>query len=253
MDFASVETINKLKCLYETYRKEHEMGAKVSLFHSTQDSQNAELAKKIDKEIRLILGHTLAENFKDYKIVLGAFLVKEPGSGSIVPPHQDWNWTDEQKYFSCNVWIPLSDTGRINGGLRVVPSSHRIIPTIRPNYNYTWAFEDVVQSIEAHLIDVDTQVGECVLIDHSVIHASYANLASTSRVAAIVTIVPKEANLYHFFCEDGQTVEKYPVETEDIYHMRYKVKPEYLTSDVSFDYDFPRVNETVFQEWIKNR
>jgi len=245
--------ISKLAEVYEKYRTEHEKVAGTNPFHATQDSQNPQMAMDVDRDIKGILAPEVEKHFQNYKFLIGAFLVKEPGEKSVHHLHQDWNFTDESKFFSFNIWVPLVPTNRQNGCLRFLPGSHKIVPTIRPNYEFPFAFKEVEPMIEDFLEDVPTALAECILLDHSVLHSSLPNLSGNPRVVAILTVVPKEAEIVHYFCENGHTLEKYKIEVEDIYYMRRGSRPEKGILLVKTEFNFPVVSKEVFTKWLIDR
>jgi ectoine hydroxylase-related dioxygenase (phytanoyl-CoA dioxygenase family) len=53
-------------------------------------------------------------------------VVKEKNPVSVVPPHQDWSFTDEdQGFISATVWTALVDTDMNNGAMGVIVGSHK--------------------------------------------------------------------------------------------------------------------------------
>jgi ectoine hydroxylase-related dioxygenase (phytanoyl-CoA dioxygenase family) len=69
----------------------------------------------------------LATLVDGYRICFANFLNKAPQNADVgaVPLHQDPTFVDETLYRTVGLWVPLVDTVPENGGLVVVPGSHR--------------------------------------------------------------------------------------------------------------------------------
>lgn len=253
MPVFSVETIQEIAELYEQTRLEHEEVGKTQLFHSTQDSANYELSDFIDKTAKEILTPWIEEKFQNFKILMANFILKEPGDESVLEPHQDWNFVDEKEFISFNIWTPIMETNRNNGSLRFLPESHQIMDTIRPNYNYPWAYDDVKELIKENLVEVPTKLGESVLLNHGVIHASWPNKSENTRVALVICLVPDEATLKHYYCDDGETISEYNLNLETLKGLRYQAKPGEELLEKCFKYEFPRMTKAEMEKWIEKK
>lgn len=250
IDRASLEA---LRNLYALTRQAHEAVATSNPFHSTQDTFNGDLIAYVDQEAKRVLMPLVMEHFHNYKVLTANFLVKEPGPDSVLHPHQDWSFVDETEFFSFNIWIPLEPTERANGCLRFLPGSHRIVPTIRANDKYTWAFQGVIDSVEQHLLDVPTDEGDCVLLNHSVIHGSWPNLGSQPRVALVLGMCPANASLRHYVSNNGKTVRVFGILPEHIVNLRRGEPPIGAELLETYDYDFPQVDEAGFRAWLNGK
>lgn len=246
------EIVSSLRIIYEEYKDVHRAEG-INAFHATQDAKNPELARRVDEKTKDCLRDLVATHFHNYRIVLGAFLIKEPGNDSVHPLHQDWNFTDESRFFSCNIWIPLDDVNRANGCLRFLPGSHHIAPSIRPNFRFDWAFRDVAGECADYLVDVPVNKGQCVVLNHAVVHSSWPNTSDKQRVVAILTLVPQEAELLHYFSEDGKAVEEYSITVEDIYSMSLGKRPDAGKLKNTFPLPSPYISPEMFSRWIFSR
>ncbi len=245
--------IDALRLLYESTRLAHETVAKTNPFHSTQDTFDSELIRHVDQEAKRILMPTVSAHFEYYKVLTANFLVKEIGPNSVLHPHQDWNFVDENEFFSFNIWIPLESTERSNGCLRFLAGSHKIVPTIRANDNYVWAFQSIKDYLNELLVDVPTKEGECVLLNHSVIHGSWPNMGTQPRVALVLGMCPAEAPLRHFVSKDGKTVQEFGITPELIVNLRKGENPEGAPLLNSYAFEFPSVSIESFQKWMTER
>jgi len=135
----------------------------------------------------------------DYKPVLGVFTAKQPKAGSDMLIHQDWSLVDEKKYRSVSIWVALCDMDRTNGNLQVAEFSH--IYAGRPRgMNMQVPFENLRKEIGArHLTDVPMRKGDVIVFDHRLIHASPENNSKELRLAAVLALIPAEAELIHYY------------------------------------------------------
>lgn len=246
----SDSAINALADLYEETRSLHENTPEKNLFHATQDSANVELTKYVDKKAKEILLPFIKEHFTNYQLIMANFIVKEPGNDSELKPHQDWSFVDEPKYFSYGFWTPVEPTNEINGNMLFLPGSHKIMKTLRVNYNYPWAYQEVSDKISELCVEEQTEFGESILLNHSVIHGSRPNLSGRTRVALSMGMTHKNAQLLHHYCEDAKTVEKYKINLEILEKLKSGVKPENIAPFEIQDYEFPIMTDEKFDNWV---
>jgi ectoine hydroxylase-related dioxygenase (phytanoyl-CoA dioxygenase family) len=251
--FLSPEKVQAIQQLYNSHAAAHAAVGNQMFFHASQDSLTRQQAKAIDEAAWEILRDDVNAHFEDYRLLIASFLVKEPGEKTYLQPHQDWNFTDEDKHYSFNIWIPLQPINRQTGSLLFLPGSHRIIPTLRPNHKFEWPFLDATPVIEKNFEEVTTQPGECVLINHGVIHASYPNVTSAPRVALVIGLIPKQANIYHFYSNDAKQVDMYYLQREDLYDIKSEVAPPPHKRVTGGHYLFPKANSTTVERWLTER
>ena len=246
VSFLPLELIEQIKLLYDETREEHERIGKIQAFHATQDCANRELTKYVDKRAKEILTPFIEKNFTNHKIIMANFILKTPGEDSRLTPHQDWTFVDESKYATYGFWTPIEDTSVENGNLQFLLGSHKIEQTLRVNYKYPCAFSEVMDLVQDNLVDVPTQKGESVILNHSVLHGSRPNLSNKTRVALTLGLTYKDAQLYHYFCEDGKTVYRYKINLEILEGLKYQVRPSEEFLDGVFKFDFPVVSKAKF-------
>jgi hypothetical protein len=103
---------------------------------------------------------------------------------------------------------------------------------------------------------VPTELGECIAINHSVIHGSRINQSSTSRVAVVIGIVPKDAQLYHYYWEQGQPnnkIEQYAMTPEAFYTLKRGMRPTEGRFLGYVTHDFTPVTEREFKTYLRSR
>jgi hypothetical protein len=245
--------IDAIKKLYEETRVEHERVGKTLLFHATQDVGNPYLTDYIDKKTKEILSPIIEKHFVNYKIIMANFILKTPGIDSELKPHQDWTFVDESKYFTFGFWTPIEDTNEENGNLQILPGSHKIIPTLRVNYNYPCAFSEVTEIVKKHLVDVKTEKGETILLNHSVLHGSKPNLSKSTRVALSLGITHKDAQILHLYCDKNNEVSEYHVDIDELKKIKYGIAPDKKFLKSKKKVSFPIINKSQFQDWLNNK
>lgn len=251
--FIPLEKLEKLRAIYAQFASAHAAVSGNMFFHASQDSLNYSEAKSVDDALLQLLRPEIEKHFEGYRLLIGSFLVKEPGEHTYLHPHQDWNFTDEHRFYSFNIWIPLDAIHRENGSLLFLPGSHKIIPALRPNFKYEWAFNEAADVIKKNFIEVTTEPGECVLINHAVIHASSPNLTNKPRVAVVIGMIPKSADIMHYFSDDAKNLEVYHLQREDLYDIKSGVKPPEEKKILTGEYAFPKASAETVTRWLSRQ
>src|SRR6185436_576497 len=101
-----------------------------------------------------------------------------------------WTYTDERRARPVFFWCPLVDAGPENGGLAVVPGSHRWLTGIRPSRSVE-ATEAVRDEIAALAVDLTLRAGQAVAFDPALLHGSGPNPTDEPRPAFTVAVVPR--------------------------------------------------------------
>jgi hypothetical protein len=203
---------------YRTIEAEHDQ---IGLpFTTTSQSNDHKLIRKANEEIAKIFKPAMDDILCNYHLLFGNFLIKKPGPDSATPLHQDTTFVDETKFASISIWVSLQDTDQSNGCMRFVKGSHKFRHILRPTHAYPWPFEPVRVRLEKKLIDYPSRKGEAFIFHHALIHASYPNLTTTPRVAAVMAAYPSDAQLLLLFMEKGSqtAVQKYKMTNEAYLH-----------------------------------
>ncbi len=166
-------------------------------FHSTPYTDDAELKRAVDREIRGALGPVVDPLLEDWRGILGSFISKRRGEDSGMPPHMDWTFVDEPELASVNVWVPLVDVGRRNGAMSVLPRSHRVPFTIRGTGTDN-PYSEVEEVAAARMVRLDMRAGDVLLHDHRVLHSSPPNRSRRPRLVAGMAVVPRGARAVHY-------------------------------------------------------
>ena len=250
----SKEQVKRLHEFYFKTQNAHETIIDKKKFHATNDTDNAELIASADAFIKEVMFEEIDKHFCNYKTIAANYLVKQPCEASALGPHQDLRFVDEQKFYSFNIWVATEPTCKTNGCLRFLKGSHLLHDTIRPLPSYPWKYESVASLVPEYFTDVTTEAGECVVLNHACIHASYPNLSEQIRVAAILAMVPENAEILHYFLPEGKPqnkVEKYAMTLDDFVNLKGGQRPVGAALLDTFEYDFSPVDVSIFLEWAK--
>jgi hypothetical protein len=186
-------------------------------FHISLDNNDTEKLNKVEEKLKKELLPSVSKIAKDFKVFTTSFVVKEPGKKNIVPPHQDWSFVDETKYCSATIWIPLQDVNEENGALGVIPGSHKLFdyPRSSPSPQSKSPLSDHIFTLFPYTQIVPLKVGECLIFDTRLIHASPPNLTDLPRIAVCLGITDKAADLIHYYQNpksNGKELLRYKVE-----------------------------------------
>jgi hypothetical protein len=155
------------------------------------------VARSVDRQLKALVGPRLARALPDHRPFLAGITSKGRRSDQPIPFHQDWTYTDERRHRPVFFWCSLVDTDLSNGGLSVVPGSHRWSTGIRPSREHE-ASEGLQSELAARAQPVALRAGQAVVFDPAMFHGSGANHTDAPRPAFTVAVVPNEAELLHF-------------------------------------------------------
>ena len=190
----SVSQCDELSAFYETHSLADDRAFSISNWTNDQPSRDA-IFQKICEVVRPCTNKELNE----FKPVLGVFTAKKPVERSEMLLHQDWSLVDETRYRSVSVWVALCDMDSTNGNLQVAEYSH-IYASQPRGMNMPIPFENIRGEIHKnHLTEVPLKKGDAIVFDHRLIHASPANKSTNIRLAAVLALIPEEAQLIHCY------------------------------------------------------
>jgi hypothetical protein len=176
--------------------------------------------------------------FNNYKCIFGYFLYKKPASASGVGIHQDWSLIDEEKYRGFILWIPLTDTTLENGCFHLIPGSHKVYKNIRgshiPQNLDNLSFNDFTP--------VALKAGDALVLDLRLMHSSPPNLTNYGRLATGMVIVPKQAQLLHYYYNNSTgKLELYKVKdtflVDSFYDYQHRLKEDYILDFIDRNVD----------------
>jgi ectoine hydroxylase-related dioxygenase (phytanoyl-CoA dioxygenase family) len=248
------EQIAKLRDYYEEVKQEHEAAMQDHSLYSSVETGNADLLMKLDHIVKETTKEQVESIFQNYQTLISNYLIKDHGEKTELMPHQDLSFVNEPNECSFNLWIPLQKTDKSSGQLRVLKGSHLIRETLRvvPQYPRPFVgFQDIIREL---FTDIETEVGDCVVINHAVIHGSTTNLTGKPRVAVILAMCSAPADIYYYYMpnEDNNSIEKYKMKAEDYYYFKPDGRPEKGILVDTISYPFEHASEQIFKHWIKN-
>lgn len=157
-----------------------------------------EVSKLIRKELNTFL---LAEKLR-FPISVG-FCINPANSVRGSRAHQDPNLVDETNAYSLVLWIPLVNSNLENGCLHLLQGSHLWGNHIRSNYHVNWKFDEFVDNIiQENLEPIETNVGDIIIFDPALIHASSINKTNEDRVAIQISTIPNSQKLVNVVQEN---------------------------------------------------
>ncbi|HMU98235.1 MAG TPA: phytanoyl-CoA dioxygenase family protein [Chitinophagales bacterium] len=220
---------------------------KTTTFYSTSFYPDFELKQKVNQEILNIIQPVLDKNFADYKILGSSFLRKLPNQNNPLPLHQDWTVTDEKKYGSYTIWIPLQDTNQTNGAIRVIDRSHQIDDSMRAP-SLPVSFEKERPAFDKYLKTLTLKTGEAFIFNQKLMHASWPNQSNEERLALTIGLVPKEANLFMlYFDKNKGEIQQYSMPDDLFLHYPEIIQQPLIGQlEKTFSYQVPQLSEKQF-------
>lgn len=165
--------------------------------YASHNSNPIEKSFAINNSIREIVESKLQSVFPNYDYFIGHFMVKGANTEKEFSLHQDWNIVDESKYKSYQIWIPLQLSYPTNGGIFVVPGSHRFFNNYRSG-SYNIPMMSMDDQLKKVCTDVIVPSGNILVYHNSLFHGSYPNNTNEDRVVVLANIVQRHAPTYYF-------------------------------------------------------
>lgn len=168
--------------------------------------------------IEKVLKKSFDHYFTDYKVTNTTFIIKKKHKTSNFPLHQDWSFVDEEKYEALNLWIALQDTTIHNGGLYVIPGSHKLPNKIRGAGMLSIDYSPSHKQLKPYLEPVSLKAGQALLFYYAVIHGSPNNNSRSDRVILSTSVMPEQAPmLVNYYNPTQNTTEQYAMPDDFVY------------------------------------
>ena len=128
---------------------------------------------------------------KNFYMWASSFFIKEPHTTSTVGWHQDAYYWPMTPHNSVTVWLAFDDVDEINGGMKLLPGSHRggIIKhkkSLTTSSVLTLELADGSDFSADNAVQFRLKAGECSLHDDRAIHGSPANPSDRRRAGLTV-------------------------------------------------------------------
>lgn len=157
-----------------------------------------------------------------------ALQIKPPSPRSELNPHQDSSLVDERVWLGVYAWIALDDTDPQNGGLHVLPGSHRY-GNLQRTLNVPWQLAAYGDIMQRESIPLTVRSGTVVFFDAATVHWSPPNRSDRLRLACNSFVALEAAPMLHFFADAETTpgtVEAYEIDVSFFLHDDIMRRPE---------------------------
>ena len=204
LDGETVLALNKLANDFEV--------DKTHAFYSTSYHLDLNLKKDLDQKVKSLVENYLEKYFENYQYLGSAFLYKQPGEESAMPPHQDWTVVDETQANSTTIWIPLDDLTHQNGAIQCIPQSHQKFNFLRAP-SVPFAYQNHNDLINSKMQIQYLKAGDAFIFNHRLVHSSPANLSDKTRIALAIGLIPKNEPLFMYYRSNG-SIKKYKMPSD---------------------------------------
>lgn len=184
-------------------------------YHSSMFSKSVEYRTKAHQLLYSYVNQKQQNILDRHKIIICTFLVKDPDHMSRVGLHCDWSLTDESKFQSIILWVPLCDVDEHNGAMYMLDGSHHDTNTIRGE-GIPVPYDTIPDEfVREHMTLVPVKKGDAVIFDLSVLHCSFPNVSQSPRIAFNVGLIPEEAPSLHYFVDENTPAGMYDIYKAD--------------------------------------
>ena len=179
-------------------------------FHKTKDGKINTLhniqkfykkGKLIDiankRSIKKILNYLLNEKARIRNL---EFFLKPKITGMPSPFHQDNYYWNIKEAKAANVWIALSRSSKINGGLCYLKGSHKL-GTINHVVSYMKGSsqkipDNIIKSLNFPKIFPKINPGDCIIHHPEIIHGSAHNKSNYDRIGFVISFAANKSKIY---------------------------------------------------------
>jgi len=201
----------------QTFIKTHLSGLGSDFYYSLI-SNDYEENKQIRKKIREGLQSFYDKFLVAYKPLNESFLAKPANTAEELLLHQDWCYTDEEKFHSLTLWMPLCDVDENNGALFFVTGSHKWFHNLR-SCSFPTARISSKDVPRDKLKTAVMRKGQVLLFHPAGFHGSFPNNTNQHRIIVTSVILPQSADYVYFQAikgDTGKNVKKFRLD-EDVF------------------------------------
>ncbi len=141
---------------------------------------------------------------EDAEVRGSALQLKPPTPTSELNCHQDSSLVDERTQLGVYAWVALDDTSERNGGLCVLPGSHRF-GNLQRTLNVPWQLAPYREEMARRSIALAVPAGSVVLFDAATVHGSPPNRSTRMRLATNAFACLSDSALLHFYQDERTT------------------------------------------------
>ena len=211
---------SELEELRSFYKEIHPDGApgKIDGIHMTTWCEDYDYKMKVANRLAEIYKKPCEDVFEDYRTLNNVFIVKDSGETPF-NVHQDWTVVDEKENFAINVWVPLYDITKNEGGLWIVEGSHKIDRHIRGAAYLNIDYSQHRDKLKLVSSTISLKAGEAVLFYLNAIHGSFSNRSELERIVTCFAVIPQDALLNIYFQRQENTpLEIHSPKDDFLYH-----------------------------------
>jgi ectoine hydroxylase-related dioxygenase (phytanoyl-CoA dioxygenase family) len=230
------DTLNKLRKFYNDFNETagFEIYRNKNINHvNTAMSKNIEYKKNVYNFLYKLIQPKIDQVFKNYKIVIGNYIIKYPGGENECKVHQDIALMEETSSASSyTIWFALDDIDEKSGPLYIIPGTHKIFKNFVRGVGVTLGLNTFKEALlkKAKFV-CPLKAGDVLVMNPRVIHGSYSTPEShKTRISIGLGIIPKNKDFVIYVREDDN-VKKYKVNTDAILNynpeVKYKFEGEY--------------------------
>lgn len=233
LDLLEDSTIFKFKKLYQRVKPLFIWQTFSNIY-----SCEKEINKSISNNIHAEINNKIEDLFCDCDFIAACFISKGTGNMTKVNLHQDWMITDEEKYFSLALWIPLQDTDVHNGAITLIKGSHKWFKTIR-SHQIPSVYVNLKSILQEKLETIKMKKGQVLVYAQNIFHGSWSNQSFTQRVAVNITVMHKNAPRLFFFQSKDKAMSAYKMPDDFHFDMIAGIKNGKYPSDLTpYSFDF---------------
>jgi len=208
LPFLNEQEINYLLQLYKDNFSQFE----ITGLYPTHSRNSVELSLKMSDLICTAFKRAADDILTDYQFFIGHFMVKSNVDSREFELHQDWSVVYEDQFHIAQMWCPLVDTYPQNGGLFVIPGSHKFFNNHRSGSLYRFHHK-VSERTEKHILPLSIKAGYALFYHNRLIHGSFPNQSDKMRIVAMANTTSKEAGYVYYQKSKKQS------DTVDIYKL----------------------------------
>lgn len=219
-------------------------------FIMNRDAPRAD-AVRVDWALREVVQPAVDRRLPGFRVVKSVVINKGPRHGAAVDLHQDWEYVDERYHRGYGVFCPLDEAGPHEGGIHVIPGSHRWRDDHRGS-GFDDPFSDVKDEIiERGSVAVPLEAGQALIYDNALLHHSTPNRSARPRTVVASVIVPPQAPVIHLHSTDARTAEVFeiPASSDHFTGATFGSRPAGAPTRV-VDIAVPKVTTEEVERWL---
>ena len=166
---------------------------------NTAMSENLEYKRDVYQFLLKTLTPFIENNFLDYKISVGNYIVKYPGGDNECKVHQDISLVREStETSSLTIWFALDDLDEKTAPLYVVPETHKTLLNFIRGIDFTLKLNNYRDEfLKRSKILLPLNAGDVIAMYPRVVHGSVSTPANhNTRIAIVLGIIPKSEKLF---------------------------------------------------------